>query len=70
MSIKIETQALRMLRALLVATGGRPQQWRELVSLPGANDAAVKHAVDQGWVIVELGQSVALTDKGRQRVTG
>ena len=70
MSIKIETQALRMLRALLAATGGRPQQWRPLVSLPGANDAAVQYAVDQGWVIVESGHSACLTDAGRQRATG
>ena len=70
MSSQIETQALRMLRALLASTGGRPQQWRSLLGLPGATDAAVQYAVEQGWVIVEGGHSVALTDHGRQRATG
>ena len=31
-------------------------------------DAAIAHAADQGWVIVEAGRSVCLTDAGRRLV--
>ncbi len=67
MASKIETQALRLVDQVHSATGGRPQQWRSLMGLSGATDEAVQHAVDQGWVIVEGGHSVCLTDEGRQR---
>ena len=53
MSIKLESQALRMLRALLASTGGQPKAWCSLVGLPGATDEAVQHAVDQGWVTAD-----------------
>ena len=68
MPSKIETEALQLVDTLYRSTGGRPQQWRALIVLRGATDEAVQHAVDQGWVIVEGGHSVALTDHGRQRV--
>jgi len=67
MPSKIETQALLLIDALYAATGGRPGQWRALVVLRHATDEVVQHAIDQGWVIVEGGHSVCLTDHGLQR---
>ena len=70
MASKLDTQALQLVDALFASTAGRPQQWRSLLGLRGATDAAVQHAVDQGWVIVEGGHSVCLTDHGRARAKG
>jgi Bacterial regulatory proteins, luxR family len=45
-------------RALYDATDGLPQQWRMLEELDGA--------VARGWMIVEAGHSIRLTDAGRR----
>ena len=65
---EIEMTALHLVRALYHATDGRPQQWRMLAGFADIAEAkeAVQHAVDQGWMLVEGGHSVCLTDAGRR----
>ena len=67
MPSKVEKQALQIVRALYTATDGQPMQWRSLATFQGFSDEAMQHAVHQGWLIVEGGHSVCLTDLGRQR---
>jgi len=67
MPSKTETSALRLMRALYDATDGRPMQWRSLEGLDvPETDEAVRYAVTRGWVTVEGGHSVCLTDDGRR----
>lgn len=65
---EIEKTARHLVRALYRATDGRPQQWRMLAGFADMAEAqeAVQHAVDQGWMLVEGGHSVCLTDAGRR----
>jgi hypothetical protein len=69
MPSKTETLARRLMRALYDATDGRPMQWR---SLEGLNvpetDEAVRYAVTRGWMMVESGHIVRLTEDGRRRL--
>lgn len=59
--------ARRLVKALSDATAGRPQQWRSLIDLGfGEGSAAVRHAVDERWVLIEGGHSICLTDAGRR----
>lgn len=57
------------MRALHDETGGRPLQWRALggISDVGKTQEAVQLAVDRGWLLIEGGHSVCLTDEGRRR---
>jgi hypothetical protein len=67
MPSKTETSALRLIRALYDATDGRPMQWRSLEGLDvPETDEAVRYAVTRGWMMVEGGHSVCLTDDGRR----
>lgn len=68
MPSKPETLALHIMRALYDATAGRPMQWRSLAGLSDVAETreAVQWAVDRGWLLVEGGHSVALTDEGRR----
>ncbi|WP_425065639.1 hypothetical protein [Reyranella sp.] len=69
---KTESLALHLIRALYDSTGGRPMQWRSLagISEGGETQEAVHLAVDRGWLLVEGGHSVCLTDAGRQLLHG
>ncbi|WP_289294539.1 hypothetical protein [uncultured Reyranella sp.] len=65
-----EKIALQVMRALFNATGGRPQQWRALAEISDTAEAheAVQLAVDRGWLLVEGGHSICLTDTGRRLI--
>ena len=65
-----ETIALQVMRKLHNSTGGEPQQWRAVADISAAGDAqeALQLAVDRGWLLVEGGHSICLTDAGRQLV--
>jgi hypothetical protein len=63
-----ETLALHLVRALYEATGGQPQVWRSLEELDVTTTDAIVFAVARGWVIVEEGYSIWLTDAGRRLV--
>ncbi len=69
MADKTESLALHIMRTLHDATDGRPMQWRSLAGLSdvAATREAVQHAVDHGWLLIEGGHSVCLTDEGRRR---
>ena len=69
MSTKTESLALHIMRALYDATGGRPMQWRSLAGISDVAETreAVQLAVDHGWLLIEGGHSVCLTDEGRRR---
>jgi hypothetical protein len=70
MANETETLALHLVRAVYNATDGQPMQWRSLEGLdvPETN-AAVRYAVTRGWMKVQGGDSVCLTDAGRRIVT-
>lgn len=70
MSRKSETLALNIMREIHDATGGRPLQWRSLAGIADVAETqeAVQLAVDHGWLLIEGGHSICLTDAGRQRL--
>lgn len=63
-----EKLARHIVISLYNATGGRPQQWRALagISETAETKAAVQMAVDRGWLLIERGHSICLTDEGRR----
>ena len=69
MPSKTESLALHIMRALHDATDGRPMQWRALAGISDSSETreAVQHAVDHGWLLIEGGHSVCLSDEGRRR---
>jgi len=68
MPSKPEALALHIMRTLYDATAGRPMQWRSLAGISDVAETveAVQLAVDRGWLLVEGGYSVCLTDEGRR----
>ncbi len=70
MPSETEALSLHLVRAVYNATDGRPMQWRSLEGLDVPETAgAVRYAVTQGWMMVQGGHSVCLTDAGRRIVT-
>ena len=68
----LDQAALTLCRALAAATAGKPMQWRSLTTIAGQArlradqvGAAVARGVEKGWLIVEGGHSICLTDAGR-----
>jgi len=61
-----ETLALHLVRGLYDSTDGLPQQWRMLEECEAATMDAIMYAITRGWVIVEAGHSICLTDAGRR----
>jgi hypothetical protein len=48
---------------------GLPQEWRILLEeLDAATTDAIVFAVARGWVVVQAGHSICLTDVGRRLV--
>src|SRR4029077_8670785 len=43
--------------------GGKPMQWRMVTGL-SSKQAAVDYVVEKGWLLVERGRSVCLTEEG------
>ena len=66
MASETESLAVQLVRALSDATDARPMQWRMIEQLDGATADAVEFAVARGWVQVEGGHRIALTQVGRQ----
>ena len=72
MASTLDQAAMNLCRALAAATAGAPMQWRSLAAIAtraGARvdqvDAAAARGVEKGWLIVEGGHSICLTDAGR-----
>ena len=61
-----ETLALQLLRGLYDATDGLPQQWQAFAESEAPIMDAIMYAITRGWVTVEAGNSVCLTDAGRR----
>jgi hypothetical protein len=68
MASETETLALHLVRALYDATDGKPQEWRSLEELDAVTTDAIVFAVARGWVVVQGGHSICLTDAGRRLV--
>jgi hypothetical protein len=69
MPTETESLVLHLVRAVYNATDGLPMQWRSLdLDVPETAEA-VRYAVTQGWMMVQGGHSVCLTDAGRRIVT-
>jgi hypothetical protein len=66
MPSEIESLALYLVCALYDASDGLPQQWCMLKEPEGTTAAAIVFAAARGWVVVEAGQSICLTDIGRR----
>lgn len=68
----LDALARRFVGALHADTGGRPMQWRSIDSigarsrLGGERGKVVARALALGWVEVQDGHSVQLTDAGRR----
>ena len=59
------TLALELIRVLYDATDRQPAQWRSLEALGVAGSSeAVRYALTRGWLMVQDGDSVRLTDSG------
>lgn len=66
----------RIVRTVQSYTSGKPQQWVPTATIArlvmvkdeAFLDAALQVGIDQGWLIVEGGHSVCLTDEGRRLV--
>jgi hypothetical protein len=56
-------EARKLVKALYEATEGKAQQWRTIIGL-SAKQSAVDYAVEKGWILVEGGHSVCLTEQG------
>jgi hypothetical protein len=70
MASETEILALHLVRAVYNATDGQPMHWRSLEGLDVPETAAaVRYAVTRGWIKVQDGDSVCLTDAGRRIVT-
>jgi hypothetical protein len=68
MPSETETLALHLVRVLYEARGGLPQQWHVLAAVDGMTAEAIVFAVARGWVVVQAGHSICLTDAGRRLV--
>ena len=67
---KTETQAIRLIRGLYDAAEGRPNQWHSIhdldlhdLNVPQAAES-VRYASSRGWIRVERGNNLGLTDAG------
>ena len=66
MPSETEPLAVQLVRALYDVPDGRPMQWHKIEHLDGATADAIEFAAARGWVQIEGGHSIALTESGRQ----
>lgn len=60
------TAAEHLIRALFRATGGQPGHWRRITSMD-TTERAIARAQRRGWIEVEGGHSIRLTESGFQK---
>jgi hypothetical protein len=60
----IDQDARKLVNAPYKATDGRPMEWRMIIGRSARQNAAVDHAVEKGWILVEEGRNLCLTDEG------
>jgi hypothetical protein len=59
-----ETFARHLVRALYYATDGRARWWLLPANLNDVTNEALAVAVERGWMLMDRGHSVCLTDVG------
>jgi len=60
-----QSLAIHLIRGLYDAAEGRPMQWRSLDDFDVLQTVeAVRYATTRGWIQVESGNRVCLTDAG------
>jgi hypothetical protein len=65
MSRKTEALAIHLIRGLYDAAEGRQNQWHSLGNLDAPQAAEpVRYATSRGWILMESGNNVRLTDAG------
>ena len=69
MSNIIETRAHLLVRLLYSSTSGRPMRWPLRLNLDDVTVKAIAFAVDRGWLLVEDGHSICLTDEARKLIS-
>jgi len=70
MASETEALAVHLVRAAYNATDGQPLQWCSFEGLDVPETVeALHYAVTQGWLMMQDGDSVCLTDAGRRIVT-
>jgi hypothetical protein len=60
-----EMFARHLVRALYYATDGRARWWLLPANLNDVTNEALSVAVERGWMVMDRGHSVCLTDAGR-----
>ena len=60
-----ETFARHLVRALYYATDGRARWWLLPTNLNDVTNEALAVAVERGWMLMDRGHSVCLTDADR-----
>ena len=69
MPSEIKSLAVHLVRAVYNATDGRPLQWCSLEGLDVPETVeALHYAVTQGWLMVQDGDSVCLTDARQRKI--
>jgi hypothetical protein len=68
LDVEAESAAIDLVCALYNLTDGLPQQWCMLEELRGATNSAAIYAFTRGWIVIEGGHSICLTDPGRRLV--
>jgi Mn-dependent DtxR family transcriptional regulator len=66
MPSETESLAVQLVRTLYDARDGHPTQWHKIEQLDVTTADAVEFAAARGWVQIEGGHSIALTEAGRQ----
>jgi hypothetical protein len=67
----VEKTAVRIMRKLYEATGGKPQRWESLGNLSAvqADATGIAYAIERDWLVISGGlHSVSLTEAGRRRL--
>jgi hypothetical protein len=73
MASDLDARTRRFCKALGDETGRRPMQWRSILMIgvrcriraPKELERIVAHGVKAGWLVMQDGRRVALTDAGR-----
>jgi hypothetical protein len=66
--VEAESAAVDLIRALYDLTDGLSEQWCMLEELRGGANSAAIYAFTRGWIVIEGGHSICLTEAGRRLV--
>jgi len=66
MSNDTEAMAMALVRLLHEAADGEALEWQPIRRIDDATEDAVALAVERGWILIDDGRRVALTQHGRR----